>query len=101
MGRDIAVFTYYGGVDDNMLCTCVKSLRKVNPECTICIEYTSLPGEFCRPRYRCDLSPISRAVVKGRRALAKIEFVNSILNSEACITDRMVENNHSTRFGLP
>ena len=98
MSRDIAMFTYYGGVDDNMLCTCVSSLRKVNPECAIYIQYTSLPDEFCRPRYRCNLSPITTAAVKGRRALSKIEFVNSIFNSDVCITDRIMVADVDTLF---
>ena len=98
MGKDIAIFVYYGGVDDNMLCTCIKSLRKVNPECTICIQYTSLPEGFCRPRCLCDLSPIARAAVKGRRALAKIEFINDILNSKVYLTDRIMVADVDTLF---
>jgi hypothetical protein len=91
MSKDIAYFVYHRK-DDNMLLTCINSLRVVNPNCSIVIVTDGVP-EGLKDKLRNDYNVIwfyvTPSQMNKRRATCKIEMLNEIVkdleNSKAQI----------------
>lgn len=81
MSKDIAYFVYHRK-DDNMLETCINSLRVVNPECNIVIVTDGVPLELhdkMRDKYRVVWFNVTPSQMHKRRATCKIEMLNEII----------------------